>query len=670
MSSKPIKLPDSPEDFLKMIPAQAAENLRFRQRLHTILADSKPLQRVFLDLCRAKPQIAFKTMLWTFQPKREQSLHKHLPFITWPVQDECIDVIVRKIREGGDLIVDKSREMGATWIMLGCFFIEWLLNPDSTFLITSRKEEYVWKKGNPDTLFWKLEYMLKNLPNWVVPRYATSERHLENLDNGSVIDGESTNADVGAGGRRQAVLCDEFARVPPNDAQMIQETLSDTTPCRIFNSTPTTRSHPFGQLRFSGNIDVITLAWWRHPYKIQGWYESPQMDIIVIKDIDYYRARWPEVFNHIEPNTPIKYSDLEKQLLCSATDEHRYADLRFIANGNDKADRKYWSPTGRRSIWYDRECDRRTPRDKAINIDMDYIGAGDTVINPMTLMRQTEEFGRPPTVCGEIEYFYRQNKLASFRFYPNFGRRRLQWWGELAGGRPPQTHNYVVGCDISLGAGYSNSVASVFDCNLNMKVGRWSCPNTSPTMFAEVVVALCHWVGGASTVPFLIWENNGCGQVFGRRVIELNYPLVYRARRENTRAMQKTEQVGWHNTRESLTNLLIEYEAALEAAFNKSAAVTFPFVNPDKQALHEAEEYVFYENGGVGPASCQEDEGGAKAAHGDMVIADALCCLARKEQPRAAAHYTQNEGLITLAYRRQIAAQRKENDEASVWLVN
>jgi hypothetical protein len=620
-------------------------------------------------MCRQKPQIVFKTMLWTFQPKREQSRFKHLPFITWPVQDEAIEELVYACRYGSDLVIDKSREMGATWIVLGTFFSEWLLMDDSTFLVTSRKEEYVWKKGNPDTLFWKLEYMLGKLPLWITPHYSLSERHLENKDNHAVIDGESTNADVGAGGRRQAVFCDEFARVNAADAETIQETLSDTTPSRIFGSTPTTRGHPFGKLRFSGQLKVITLGWWRHPWKIQGEYHSPGLDKISIQDITYYRKKYPGVFDAINSNTVFTYSAFERELLGQYPEDQAILELRFIADGNDRSNKQYYSPTGRRSPWYDTQCERRSLRDKATNIDIDYIGAGDTVFNPLTLQRQIEDYGQDPKNSGEITYFIRDKRIVSCKFNPYQGRRRFLWWPDLLGTRPDQTHSYIIGCDTSLGSGQSNSVASIFDCNTNRKVGRWRCPNTSPTAFAEQIVAVAQWVGGATHVPFMIWENNGCGQVFGRRVIEMGYPLIWRTQDEKNVSVKKRKSVGWHNSQETMLNLMVEYDAALEAAFMTNSPL-HKFINPDKSALHEAEDYVFFETGGgIGPSTCQSDEGGAKAAHGDCVVADALCHLARKQQPRASVNLAEYGEYNTLAKRRHAAEQMRKRDEGNdVWL--
>jgi len=611
-------------------------------------------------------------MFWTFQPKREQSLYKHLPFVTWDVQDECIEELIRCVRYGGDLLVDKSREMGATWIVLGAFFAEWLLVPDSTFLVISRKEEYVWKKGNPDTLYWKLEYLLKNLPIWITPKSDLSERHLLNLDIGSVIDGESTNSDVGAGGRRQAIMCDEFARVNAADASWIADTLSDTTPARIFNSTPTSRGHPFGQLRFSGKIKVITLGWWRHPWKIRGAYSSPEMDMVAIQDIEYYRNKYPdiELFRTLKVDEPFKYSAFETDLLMQYSDDAKLLELKFIADGNDPANQAYYSPTGQRSPWYDRECERRTPRDKATNIDINYVGSGDVVFNPMVLLRMIDKLGQPPAYRGEIDFFLRENKIMRSRFVPNSGRRRMCWWSELGGARPNQSHNYIVGCDISLGTGQSNSVATVFDCNENRKVGRWKCPNTSPTHFAEFVVALCHWVGGSTKLPFLIWEANGPGQIFGRRVVEMGYDFIFRSREEKKFGRKRKSSLGWSSTPDSKLNMLILYDAALDAAFRDELKGR-AFYNPDIDSLHEAEDYVFFEGGGkeIGPSQCSADEGGAKAAHGDMVIADGLCNLARYDQPRAALNRATYGEITSMAYRREVYKRKLKEQKDGPWLI-
>ncbi len=605
-----------------------------------------------------------------------------MPFITWPIQDEVIEELVMRIRRGRDLLIDKSREMGATWVVLGSFFNEWLLSPDTTLMVISRKEEYVWKGhrnmkgGDKNTLFWKLFYMYENLPMWVQPQANSSERHFENLENGSTIDGESTNPNVGAGGRCQAIMCDELSRAKASDADGIIDAISDTTPCKILNSTPTSRGHPFGQMRFSGKIDVIQMPWWEHPWKARGMYVSPDINVIVIRDIDFYREMWPEIFNRYQPETRIKYTDLESDILTVTTKrdkifgrEFGHQPLAFIADGNDPANEEFYSPSGRRSPWYDYECTRRTRRDKATNIDMCYEGAGDVVFNPSVLLRMIDQVCRRPDLEGEINYSVEDNKVKNIRFADQGHRRRLKWWQPLCGGRPDQTHSYIIGCDISLGSGQSNSVASIFDVNLSMKVGRWKCPNTSPTHFAEQIFAIAKWVGGLSFLPYLIFEMNGVGQIFDRRMYQLGYDFVYRTRQENLLNRKVKSGRGWHSQTDSKLALLVEYDASLEAHFRPGVS-DMAYINPDEDAMREAEDYVFYDNGRIGPSSAQEDTGGAKATHGDIVIADALCNLARKDQPRAMIEYYPNIGRgCFMDRRRAYKAKRLEQQRTEKWLM-
>ena len=78
-----------------------------------------------------------------------------------------------------------------------------------SFLLVSRVQDYVDKPGNPKALFWKIDFLLNNFPPWLKPRgyrEANHRRllHIENPENGSVIDGESTTGNVSRGDRRTA----------------------------------------------------------------------------------------------------------------------------------------------------------------------------------------------------------------------------------------------------------------------------------------------------------------------------------------------------------------------------------------------------------------------------------------------------------------------------------
>jgi hypothetical protein len=72
--------------------------------------------------------------------------------------------------------------------------------------------------------------------------------------------------------------------------------------------------------------------------------------------------------------------------------------------------------------------------------------------------------------------------------------------------------------------------------------------------------------------------------------------------------------------------LLGEYREALK---------TEEVVNPCREALDEALEYVYDDKGKIEPGlKAGDDEGSGSALHGDHVIADALVVLGRRDLPK------------------------------------
>jgi hypothetical protein len=629
----------SPETFLANVPTNLQDNMAFRERLNSLLAESQEAREAFKWLVLKKPQIAFKTLFWTFNPKNKSG-QRHLPFITWDCQDEVIEQIHKAILTGEDLLIDKSRDMGATWLILGVFMVHWLFIPDSHFLAASRKEEFVDRRGDHKCLFEKLRYLYDRLPIWCQPGTDKTHMHLANLDNGSVIDGESTNANMGAGDRRKGVMVDEFARVNMLDAQWISENLSDTTDCVIYNSTHTTAGHPYAKLRYSGRVNVAILPWWKRPERTVGLYRSPDYGKVELHDLEYYQQTYPGMFDGWKAGEVHPVKDIEIAAILSGE-----KNVIFCADGKSN-----W-----RSTWYDRQCRRRSARDIATNLDMNPAGAGDMVFDPSDLVRMRSEHMRPAEYEGEIlfkvkefveafnpqgEDITKSDDITDIKFSRGFGKNRFRWWSPLF--EDPDTkelypdpgHSYIIGCDISLGAGQSNSIASVFDVNLDKKVGEYACSFTPPTQFADQVVAIAKWCGG-NRKPFIIWESNGPGGVFNRRMWQLGWDDVYYRTDETKTFRPRTQSRGWHSSRDTKADLIYGYREALGYAF-RGAAHGRRYINPCEQSITEAENYVFFTSGSIGPSEAeQEDSGGAKAVHGDRVIADALCHLARFEQAKS-----------------------------------
>jgi hypothetical protein len=591
--------------------------------------------------------------LWIFNPRAKPTF-RNLPFITRPKQDEAIEAMNNAIGSGHDLLVDKSRDEGATFVILGMFALYFTLVPESIFLVGSRVEELVDKAGNQKCLFWKLKYMLDKLPGCIKPTMIKTHLHLENPANGSAIEGESTNENFGAGSRALAVMLDEFGRVDAKIAQSIRETLSDTTECVIYNSTHFYgKGHPYAKLMRSGKVKVVTLGWEHNPAKNLGLYRSPALNIIEIKDVDFYRKKYIGCFDEIEPMQPVKLSELEKELLTYP----KAHDLSFVADGGES------NAGGWRSPWYDAECNRRDRRDVAQNIDRNPAGAGDNFFDDRVLERIRTDHIRAPKVAGEVEYELdakKSPKLYNIKFVPEGGKKRLKWWGDLQAGRPIQHHNYIVGCDISLGMGVSNSTAGIYDVNTREEIGFFACPNTPPESFADQVVAICKWVGGA-VKPYLIWEANGPGGSFEKRVRWHGYDFVHSSTDERISYRPRNKKHGWYATRDSKYDMLLELRIALSEGL-KTRPEYKSLKIYDEAGLSELSDYIFYENGQIGPSESLDDDAGARSAHGDRVIPKGLYVIALNEQPRAALKERAKVKPGSFAWRRQkfVDSQKKK----------
>lgn len=653
----------SPKAFYDWIPTDLADNITFRQELHGILCGSPELQALYQKLCFEEPGIAFNSMFWTYNPRLPAG-KRNWPFILRPSQYEAIWEIKNAIDMGHDMLIDKSRDEGATEIISKMFALYFLVVPETSLLVGSRKEEYVDAgcqlnydnarvSGSPRSIFHKILYSFATGPLWLRPRIHKTHMHMENLENGSILDGESTNENFGAGDRRTAILLDEFGRVDHKLAQNIRESVADVSDCVIYNSTHFYgQGHPYAKLRFSGKLKVVLLPWYKNPEKKRGLYRSPALDEIEIADESFYQNNWPDTF-------PKRFvlSKIERELLTDTRDDFPS----FIADGGDK-----W-----RSPWYDREEARRDPRDVAQNIDMNPAGAGDNFFDHYVIQRIRTDLVREPEFVGEVEFDYTpRGRLQNVRWRENGGHKRLKWWGALPFDRPRQDHNYIVACDIALGNGASNSVAKVYDVNKRECVGSFISSQLSPSTFCDHVIAICHWVGGSCGQPFLIWEANGPGTAFDNRRRNHQYSYVYVDANYKLKSRKKSKKPGWYSTGDSKYNGLLQLREALFESI-KTDKLGLYLVTHDEDTVAEYEDYIVYDNGDIGLSGCVEDTAGARKAHGDTVIPDLMALYAMREQPKAATMQRMPFYEGTMAFRRFIdTKQSRQERQDSPWLID
>ena len=255
-----------------MVPKDFDANLTFRRNVVSEAVDDRALQHELWKMCANDLLFYVNTFGWTFDPipRGRTKRMSVVPFITFDYQDEGFLVMQDAIINGYDLLIDKTRDMGVSWMFLVTYEWFWHFKDMQTFLLGSRKEELVYKKGDPKSLFWKVKFFVEKQPLWLRPNYEFKKLSLVNLDNGSTIDGESTNDDFARGDRRTSIGLDEFASVK-NGYDILKATGSATDSV-FYLSTPKGMGNAFYDQHENPGVRQLTMHWTQHPLKAKGLY--------------------------------------------------------------------------------------------------------------------------------------------------------------------------------------------------------------------------------------------------------------------------------------------------------------------------------------------------------------------------------------------------------------
>jgi hypothetical protein len=583
----------------RIVPKELGANLRYRHKIIRWARGSRANQQTLIDACSRDIIFFADTFVWALDVKRYPDCPDR-PFITWNFQEEVLRDIDSAIGHRSVGII-KSRDIGGSTMPLIVFDKHFLFSRFVTLMVASRNERYVDDKDNPDSLFYKLDYMHKWLPSWMTDSLFRKKMTWTNQASGSNIIGSSTTADMGRGGRKNAVLVDEHAAWDRKESIELIGSLQHNTRCRVWASTPKGIGNGFHQIISAGNIRIHRLHWSQHPIHGAGLYTTENGKLKIIDDA-YWRVTTPHDILQ-------RYPELEKKLPPSdGLAVHTYP---FILDGK------------RRSPYYDYECQQcPIPKLIAQELDMDFIGSGSPFFDLDGIREYVRLFARRPLATGELSYDLTADPdHEEVKWAPSPNGRLQLWFRPDHRGRPATDRKFVIGCDISAGTGISNSHISVGDCRMRCKTAGFTTPHMRPERFAEYVYAVGRWFNDA----VIAFEGSGVGSDFGARLKELQYPNLYHMLKTNG---EKSEKPGFFPNEETKRGLLTEYSRALEVR---------EFTNPDETAVNECQMYEWTETQGVAHvgAASSPDPSSAKKNHGDRVIGDALnwMLLRRTKRP-------------------------------------
>jgi len=225
----------------------------------------------------------------TYDPRNEFTPGKDtfFPLIMFPRQQQLVEFIVGCLTSQSPGLIEKSRDMGATWI--ACCISVWLFlfHGGSSVGWGSQKAEYVDELGNPKSIFEKMRILLRRVPKEFLPdgfgeRYMVLRR-IRNPLTGSVIGGD-VGDNIGRGDRTAIYFKDESAWY--EHPELIEASLSNTTRVPIDISSVSGLGTLFHRKREAGiiwepgqefhkyKVNVFIMDWRDHPDKNQEWYDG------------------------------------------------------------------------------------------------------------------------------------------------------------------------------------------------------------------------------------------------------------------------------------------------------------------------------------------------------------------------------------------------------------
>ena len=195
-------------------PLDYTEILKERQDRFLKVSKNPVLQAGAKEYYKDKPKEFINDWMVTYDPRNiVKGLPGIIPFCLFKRQRELVDFLVDCLYAGEHGLIEKCRDMGATWIC--CAFSVWLylFHPGSAVGWGSRKEQLVDKLGDPDSIFEKNRILLQYTPFWFLPRGFNDQKHMSymkiiNPETRSSVTGEAGD-NIGRGGRKLIYFKDE-----------------------------------------------------------------------------------------------------------------------------------------------------------------------------------------------------------------------------------------------------------------------------------------------------------------------------------------------------------------------------------------------------------------------------------------------------------------------------
>ena len=207
---------------------------------------------------------------FTYDPRRKND--RVIPFKLFEKQEEFIRWLWNNLHNKESGVVDKCRDVGATWCFCAFSVFLLLFVKDLSIGFFTYKASECDTQGDISTLFGKVRFLLNKIPSIFKPKkMLIKNMHVKNLDNGTDIAGASGD-NPGRSGRRTIFFKDESAFY--SNSVSIEAALSETSDCLIDVSTHAGTNTLFYTKSRAENANVFTFDWWENPMHDKEWYDK------------------------------------------------------------------------------------------------------------------------------------------------------------------------------------------------------------------------------------------------------------------------------------------------------------------------------------------------------------------------------------------------------------
>lgn len=224
----------------------------------------------------------------TYDPRNVSlGLPTRMPLLMFQRQIDLVSFLNALMASEEDGLVEKARDMGATWVCAAYSVCLWLWVPGAAIGWGSRKEILVDRIGDPSSIFEKIRMIIRGLPKEFLPAGFRSGQHFSHMkivnpETGATITGEAGD-NIGRGGRTSIYFKDESAHYERPEA--VEAALGDNTRVQVDISSVNGIGNIFHQKREAGKewnsgpahpnvTNVFVMDWSQHPGKTQEWYEA------------------------------------------------------------------------------------------------------------------------------------------------------------------------------------------------------------------------------------------------------------------------------------------------------------------------------------------------------------------------------------------------------------